>query len=258
MNYSYSDQLMIIKAIKVNDGERKTLACPFCGGPNKFTIGKIDGKLLWNCYRASCGAKGIYSGKRTPEEVKLFLENKNKKTFDRKVFPIPSMTTSLNNSPETLKYLEQVNSLEAYEGGLVRVRYAPKENRVLFYTEDGLGAVGRSLGGWGAKWCSYGNVQSGIHIGTGDHAILVEDVASACSVSNVSGLVGVALLGTNLTNTLVQALSKYTKVTLVLDNDASKKAIYLLSKHPIVTSVKLTKDDLKYLDKHKIREKLCL
>lgn len=252
MNYSYSDQLMIIKAIRVNDGERKTLACPFCGGPNKFTIGKIDGKLLWNCYRASCGAKGIYSGKRTPEEVKLFLENKNKKTFDRKAFPIPSMTTSPKNSPETLKYLEQVNSLEAYVGGLIRVRYAPKEKRVLFYTKDGLGAVGRSLGGWGAKWCAYGDVSGGMHVGTGQHAVLVEDVASACSVSNVSGLVGVALLGTNITKDIASTLSKYTKVTLVLDMDARKKSLSLLRKNSVLDCTKFTKDDLKYLSKESI------
>ena len=65
MMYSYRDQLDIIKAIRITDGGRKTIDCPFCGGRKKFTIDKFDGKIVWNCYKASCTTKGAYSGKRS-------------------------------------------------------------------------------------------------------------------------------------------------------------------------------------------------
>ena len=54
--YSYKDQLEIIQNIKLSDGDRKTIDCPFCGGKKKFTIDKYDGKIVWNCYKANCNA----------------------------------------------------------------------------------------------------------------------------------------------------------------------------------------------------------
>ena len=58
MTYSYREQIDVLKKISLAEGERKTLDCPFCGGRRKFSITKLDGMLLWNCFRASCSAKG--------------------------------------------------------------------------------------------------------------------------------------------------------------------------------------------------------
>ena len=43
--HNYHEQLEIIKKIKLRDGDRKTLDCPFCGGHKKFTIEKHHSKL---------------------------------------------------------------------------------------------------------------------------------------------------------------------------------------------------------------------
>jgi hypothetical protein len=130
---------------------------------------------------------------------------------------------------------------------LIKVRYLPTENRVLFYTNDGTGAVGRALDSRLPKWWKYGETSQGISVGSGEHAVLVEDVASACAVSRVSGVVGFALLGTNITNGIKTQLVKYKKTTLVLDSDASSKAVYLIRKHNKVTNLRLTEIDLKCL-----------
>ena len=251
---NYRDQVEYVKSIILAEGDRHTADCPFCGGRNKFTLDKFDGKLIWNCYRASCGVKGAYTGKRDINAAKSYLQGNATQRFKAKYKEIPTLTTRVTNHDPAISYLKHVNSFDAYLRGDIKIRYAPKEDRVLFYNPEGTGAVGRSLRPVRAKWWSYGDLASGISIGTGKHAILVEDVASACSVSNVVGFVGIALLGTNITKSIAKTLSKYERITLVLDNDASLKAVSLSRKLNIQCYVRFTKLDLKYLDTDKIRE----
>ena len=251
---SYRDQVEYVKSIILAEGDRHTADCPFCGGKNKFTLDKFDGKLIWNCYRASCNVKGAYTGKRDINAAKSYLEGNAAQRFKAKYKEIPPLTTRVTNHDPAVSYLKHVNSYDAYLRGDIKIRYAPKEDRVLFYNSDGTGAVGRSLRPIRAKWWSYGDLSEGIHVGTGKHAVLVEDVASACSVSSVTGYVGIALLGTNITKSITKTLNKYQKVTLVLDNDASLKAISLARKLNMQCNVRFTRLDLKYLTAQAIED----
>ena len=249
---TYFEQLEAVKAVRISEGEKKTLDCPFCGGRSKFTIDRFDGKLIWNCFRASCNVKGSFTGRRNETAVRAFLAGNSTQKKNIKLTLIPKLTTSPKNHPAALEYLESVNSLEAFHRGYLRVRYAPAEDRVLFYNKDATGAVGRSLGRSQYKWWNYGDLGGGIHIGQGDHAVLVEDAPSAASVSRIDGLVGVALLGTSLTKGIKLTLTKYLTNTLVLDNDARGKAIYLNKAHSCITKVRFTKQDLKHLTEGEI------
>jgi hypothetical protein len=253
---NYREQVEWVKTLSIKEGGRVTTDCPFCGGRNKFTLDKFDGKLVWNCYRASCNVKGAYSGQRNLDAVKAALSGSSIQRHKPTPKPIPTITTNVSNNDTAIAYLKKVNSYDAHLRGDIRVRYAPKEDRVLFYNKDQTGAVGRSMRPVRAKWWSYGELYGGIHVGSGEHAILVEDVASACAVSNVEGLVGVALLGTNITKGIKNTLSKYNKLTLVLDNDASAKAVSMVGVLGYNSQVRLTVVDLKYLHPDKIREVL--
>ena len=251
--FSYKDQISVIKSVRLKDGDRKTMDCPFCGGKNKFTIDKFDGKLVWNCYKASCSVRGSHVEGRSVANAKQYLSGQATSRKKQSFGSIPEITTRIINVPAAIEYLKSVNSFEAFERGDIACRYAVKEDRVLFYNKDGTGAVGRSLRPVRSKWWTYGDVSGGIHVGEGTHAVLVEDVASACAVSNVENLVGVALLGTNITKTIAKSIIKYNKHTLILDNDASLKAISLLRKVSMGCSIRLTKQDLKYLSCGEIR-----
>ena len=70
---NYREQVEWVKTLSIKEGGRVTTDCPFCGGRNKFTLDKFDGKLVWNCYRASCNVKGAYSGQRNLDAVKAAL-----------------------------------------------------------------------------------------------------------------------------------------------------------------------------------------
>jgi len=252
--FSYKEQVSVIQKIRLAEGEHKTLTCPFCGGRNKFTLDRFDGVLVWNCFRASCNAKGSLRGKRDITALRNYVSGTPTQRSVKKLNPLPAMTVSVRKHEPAVKYLTDVNSLDAYESGLIKVRYLPTENRVLFYTNDGTGAVGRALDGRLPKWWKYGDTTKGIAVGSGEHAVLVEDVASACAVSRISGVVGFALLGTNITTGIKAQLVKYNKTTLVLDNDASNKAIYLIRKHNRVSHLRLTEKDLKCLTPKQIED----
>ena len=245
--FSYAEQVSVVQKIKLAEGQHLTTTCPFCGGRNKFTLDRFDGVLVWNCFRASCNAKGSLRGKRDITALKNYVSGTPTQRSVKKLNQLPTMTVSVRKHAPAIKYLAEVNSLEAYESGKIKVRYLPTENRVLFYTNDGTGAVGRALDGRLPKWWKYGDTTQGITVGSGQHAVLVEDIASACAVSRVDGVTGFALLGTNLTTQIKKHLVKYIKVTLVLDNDASSKAVYLSKKNSGITNLRLTKEDLKCL-----------
>ena len=139
--YSYRDQLEIVKQIKIAEGDHKTLDCPFCGGRKKFTLDRLaTGELLWNCFRASCNAKGRYDGERSIAGAKAYLAARDGNT-SRVVggLPVPSFTTRIEHSDEVCQYIRTVNSYEAYSDGLIKIRYAPREKRVIFYNNDETG-----------------------------------------------------------------------------------------------------------------------
>lgn len=244
MRMTYSEQLYIIKNIPLMDGERKVITCPFCYVPKKLSISKIDGTIMWNCFRASCNGKGIYTKERNINYVKNKLTDK--KLEAKPVGRIlPEITTAVENCPEAIEYLESVNSLEAYQNKLIKIRYAPSEKRVLFYS--GAGAVGRLLSGLGAKWITYGVIDSGIAVGTGNTVVMVEDVPSACSVSRITNHVGLALLGTKISQNIAKTLTKYNNSYLILDRDANLAALKESKRQGQNIHVRFSKRDLKML-----------
>ena len=257
MTYSYREQLDIIKQISMTEGQSRSLDCPFCGGRKKFTISKSsDGLTLWNCYRASCPVKGSYTGKRSAASLRRSLDKTPVVAETKRSTPLPPITKNIRNEPVALDYVTENNCLEAYDNGYINIRYAPAEKRVLFYGNDDQGAAGRSLAGHRAKWWTYGDVSAGIHVGVGDTAVLVEDTPSACAVSRLKGHVGVALLGTNITEQIRNKIKKYANTYIVLDNDASVKAVALVRSLSTTAKVRLTKTDLKHLNVRQITQVL--
>jgi hypothetical protein len=249
MNYTRSDQISIIKSITLREGDSKTLDCPFCNGRKKFTISKIDGRTIWNCYRASCRSKGAFNTGRSIKAIQNKMSGTVSRT-PRRTNDIPSILSGVDNHPAAVEYLKSVNSYQAHTDGLIRIQYYPARNRVLYFNSDNTGAVGRSLNGSNPKWMTFGNTEGGIQVGESHTAVVVEDVASACSVSRVDGVCGFALLGTNLTTPIKSKLKHFRCVIIVLDKDASSKAIKIGKSLQVNTTVKvrLTNDDLKWLE----------
>lgn len=246
--FTYKEQLELLEGVKLKEGQTRRLDCPFCGGGKTLGISCKDGAQVWHCFKASCGVRGSKNVGRTLESLRTKITSQVI-TTSRPTIPLPPNLSPARNHPEAVQYLKSVNSLQAYEDGLVDVRYSPALRRVMFMKSDNEGGVGRSLRNEKPKWKNFGDTSGLLTIGTGSVAVLVEDAASAASVSRFPLCSGCALLGTNVTTLQRHQLLPYERVIVALDKDASRKAIRLKSKLEgrLRTSILLLEDDLKYV-----------
>ena len=230
--------------------------CPLCAGRNTFTLSKLQGKLLWNCYKANCKIRGTKETTRTKSDIVEKLQNYHSDFYHD--FVIPDYFTSVTNNERALRYLKSNNCIDAYENRQAKIMYDPKQDRVVFIVKDGVhivDAIGRSLNyKVKPKWYRYGKSSNLFTCGDSQDAILVEDAASACAVSQL--FTGVALLGTNLKDANLTFLKKFHKVHICLDPDATRKSLdiqkYLC--YLVPSNVIRIKDDLKYFGSQEIKK----
>lgn len=246
--YSYADQVQMLEDITVKEGQGININCPFCGGRKTLGIAVKDGKRLWHCFKISCGIKGAQSVGMSASAVRQKI-NGIQSGATKTLIKIPDMLSSPDHHPVALNYLRKNHCIDAYEQKLIKIMYDPADKRVLFFSNDGQGAVGRSMQGETPKWKQYGDIPYPVAVGKGDIAVVVEDVPSACSVSRLEGIVGCSILGTSLPDRYKKPLSKYRKVIVALDADASRKAIELKGRLEgrVNTTVVFLEDDLKYM-----------
>jgi len=267
------------QSIKLNSNNPARTNCPFCGGPNTFSVSKVDGLLLWYCYRASCKTKGKASVGRSLDDLRL----RRKPEHTATTFTLPDHFANVLSSEAAVSYLKRNNCLTAYTSRTADIRYDPKLHRCVFVNHNSagiVGAVGRSLNKDDKpKWWRYDRNSfpyivrpavtaydhSGDRLGCSTGivgntlAVLVEDAASACAVS-AAGVAGVALMGTNLADAMLTPLRQFSKVLVALDPDAIRKALDIAAKlrYVVDTEVIRIPDDLKYFKPDEIRTILKL
>jgi hypothetical protein len=265
---SYKDQWDMLKAIKLREGQYLRLDCPVCKGLNCFGIERNGGVVSWGCFRASCGAKGKHDVGFTREGIRVRLGyDQTIRSSNDEPKPIPDPLVSIDTRPYILDWLSSVNTLAAYNNGLVDITYSPTEDRVMFKIPNVKGYVGRNCAtlensrvkAFGPKWRNYGDTSTVFSCGKGGTGVIVEDAPSACAVGTVDGLTGIALLGTKLTTAHKVALRKYKKLIVCLDKDAALKSIEFSRRLSGTSnvSVKMIPDDLKYFNPTQIEGMLC-
>lgn len=153
-----------------------------------------------------------------------------------------------------------MNCLDAYARGRADIRFDPRARRVVFLVKHKgviVDAAGRALDkGVQPKWLRYAGSVWPFICGSSSTAVLVEDCASAASVSSFA--TGVALLGTNLNSAFVSPLKGFSEVVVALDPDATKKAVDLqrLLSYFVPARVVMLADDLKYFKPERAKEML--
>jgi len=130
--------------------------------------------------------------------------------------------------------------------------YDVKEHRVVFpVVHNGVtvDATGRSLGKRIPKWKRYGKSDLPYASGRGKTAVVVEDCVSAAIVGDGGVYVGVAVLGTSLSNGHKKYLSQFSTAIIALDPDALPKTLQFARElRQYVDTIKILylRDDLKY------------
>ena len=229
----------IINDIELSIGETKRMDCPNCNGYKTFTITNNMGSLVWNCYKASCNVKGKSRVRLSADDIRDTVQKREKESI--KEFMLPEYVVPMKENNFCLKYYN-IHSRD--------VLYDVKENRVVFpiwHKDKIVDATGKSEKRL-PKWKRYGNSNVPYSKGEGSIAVVVEDCISAYVVSFYE-CVGVALLGTSLSDGHREFLLNYEKVIIALDPDASKKTLAIAKElRGYIKDVKVLKltDDLKY------------
>tara|TARA_R110000744_G_scaffold249313_2_gene365604 strand:- start:42 stop:821 length:780 start_codon:yes stop_codon:yes gene_type:complete len=248
------DVATFVKALSIPTDETYRGDCPVCHRKNTFNVTNTIGRLLYNCYHADCTVGGttktghlIQASSRTknqtPQKVDLSVYNKQWVGLDR--------------SQRVVDYLKSVQAYHAYKNRFANIRYDVKEDRCVFlvYKDKTLvDAVGRSLTNSKPKWKRYASSRVPfVTANDSSYLVIVEDCASACALT-ISGVRGMALMGTNLLTEYLKYCKGYKLVTVALDKDASKKAmkmVHELSIH-VRTKLKLIDKDIKTWTTEKI------
>ena len=231
----------IINDIHITVGETKRMNCPTCGGYNTFTITNNMGSLVWNCYKASCNIKGTTKRRMSVDEIKSVQDFKKDNEFVLPEYVVQSIDIYI------LKWFYDRN----IDSNTVEFFHDVKENRVVFPIHQNgktVDAIGRSLGKRLPKWRKYGSSGLPFTFGCGSVAVVVEDCLSALCIG-CEVYVGVAVLGTTLTDIHNRYLSQFSTTIIALDPDALPKTMQFakeLRGHVNTVKVLRLTDDLKY------------
>jgi len=237
--YDYLDDLQL------GIGESKRLNCPFCNSYKTFTVTNNMGKLLWNCYKSSCKLSGAKKIRISANDIKnKFISQKEQ---ENTTFALPEYVILDNDRWEVLTFAVKYG----IDNASLCLHYDVKEKRVVFPVYRGglmVDAVGRSITNRLPKWKRYGKSDLPFTYGYGKVAVVVEDCVSASVVGN-EVYVGVAVLGTSLSESHKRYLSQFSTAIIALDPDALPKTLLFAKEiRDVVPNVKVLKliDDLKY------------
>ena len=242
-----------ISDMSLGNGETKRTNCPVCGGVKTFTATNNMGQLMWNCYKAGCSVSGGTRVHLSSDDIRKSLgtvaAETEAVTFEKPEWIVRDMDAVSEFCVEW--------DIDPIALGLL---YDVREHRVVFpvvHNNIMVDATGRALGKKLPKWKRYGKNPLPYVYGYGTTGVVVEDCVSAaivgatgssgCSESGV--YVGVAVLGTSLSEAHKQYLSRFTTVVIALDPDALPKTLQFAKElRGYVDNVRVLRliDDLKY------------
>lgn len=240
--------------IDIAEGATKRMDCPSCKGKNTFTVSKLNGVLIWNCYKLGCDARGSSMVGMTAAEIKAALASRQAIAESKLEVDTPTMELPLTLTYDISNKLTQ-GFITRWQLQGVPMLYDIVSCRGVFpiHSKKGrlIDAVGRTLRGDVPKWLRYSGNANYYYHGRGRVAVVVEDAISACAVAkHVPNATGFALLGTNMNGKHMDALQKYDKVVVALDPDAALKSLELVQKcksRSIEATAVMLKDDPKFL-----------
>lgn len=234
-----------IKAIAITLPPESTTRenCTECGGYKTLTITMASGRAVYNCFRASCNLKPSSVGITREARDRVQLLQSRPASEGKQSFSVPPYWVDGIGGNDCVEYMQSKHMMEAYEKGLFRPMYDPADRRFVFpirlqrngkerssppargSSGEIVGAFGRALDNRQPKVLNYMQSYDVPFVcGKGNELWLVEDGASAVSVTRRDGAVGMALLGTVLKQALIPFIVCYDKVVIALDADAYHKA----------------------------------
>ena len=217
-----------IYTIDIPIGTSMRLDCPLCNGTKTLSVTSFTDCVKYYCFHAECTKGGIIKEGLT-ETAFTVVDEMLKPNVPVGLEVEKQHWRRANFSDRFCSYIVENKCDYAMVNKLADIRYDYKRDRAVFVIKENnkiVDAAGRYVGSGdfsGPKWYRYGENGIPFVCGTSNHAVVVEDCASACSVSSFA--TGVALLGTSLSDKALDILANFDMVTVALDKDATTKAI---------------------------------
>jgi len=245
----------IINDLSLVNGETRRLDCPSCNRTNTFTVTNNMGTILYNCYSNSCSLSGKKNVNLSSEDIRKCISHTTKEY----TVPFIKPDCLVKDNKAIAVFCKQWD-IDPDELGLL---YDVKESRVVFPVVKSsvmVDASGRSITHRLPKWKRYGKSDLPYSYGYGKVAVVVEDCISAAIVGS-DVYVGVAVLGTSLSEAHKRFLSQFSTAIVALDPDALPKTLQFTKElrghvHS-VRALRLT-DDLKYRNPNDIQNLTAL
>ena len=221
-----------VNDLPIASGGNMRMDCPACGHKGSFSVSDKDGQRLWFCFHADCNVRGTTEFRIRRESTRnpFARQIEQPKKTESLSFEMPDSFIPLSRNTKALAYVKKVNAYKSYLDGRADIRYDVRMNRVVYLVKDGrrtVDAAGRALTNIKPKWWRYGKSGHPFVCGESNRVgIILEDCASACSVSDVFS--GIALLGTNLQDSHIPVLKRYDRLVVALDKDATDKALEMV------------------------------
>jgi hypothetical protein len=248
------DVRTFVEDLDIGAGESRRLNCPVCKSYKTFTATNNMGSLLWNCYKASCSVSGSTRVHMNAADLrKMFSNNVTGVTND---FVLPEYIVPHDNRRDVIAFANR------WSISADNLMYDVKEHRAVFvcyHANTPVDATGRALGRKLPKWKRYGNSGLPFVHGRGNVAVVVEGCVSAVVVGEYDSFVGVAILGTSLSESHKGYLAQFSTAVMALDPDALPKTLqYAKELRGYVKNVKVLRlnDDIKYRNPQDV-QKLC-
>jgi len=246
------DVRTFVMDLDVSSGDSRRLNCPVCRSYKTFTVTNSMGSLLWNCYKASCSVSGSVRVRMTADDIRRMKSV----TPVTETFEMPEYIVPHGNRAEVIEFADKWGIDPDI------LMYDVKEHRVVFTCYDNhvpVDATGRALGRKLPKWKRYGNNGLPYVHGSGKVAVVVEDCVSAVIAGMIESFVGVAILGTSLSESHKRYLSQFSTAVMALDPDALPKTLqYANELRGYVRDVKVLRlnDDIKYKNPQDVQKLL--
>jgi|TARA_R110000803_G_scaffold199351_1_gene263365 hypothetical protein len=235
-----------IDDLDLAEGDTVRCSCPDCGGINTFTASKLEGAVMYNCYKLGCKIQGIHTVGMTAADIQARIKNipKPKPKVEAMVIPQHVVLYGGDGILDDFK-----DKWDLWDQGLM---FDLKDSRAvfpIFYKGIMIDAVGRALRGANPKWLRYSGKANFFIAGTSNTIVVVEDVISAITVAKL-GFTGMAILGTSLGDAHMSQLGNYNSIIVALDPDAAHKTLKYRQEIELWTGVRTIAlrldDDIKY------------
>ena len=144
----------IVSDLDIPNGHTHRMNCPSCNGTKTFTVTNNMGKLIWNCYKVSCGVSGGTRVHLTVDDIRRGFTGAE--DFADEKFELPTYIVPHRGKRAVIKWCAEWGIHEDEHG----LMYDVKEDRVVFpVVHDGklVDATGRSLSKRIPKRNRYGN-----------------------------------------------------------------------------------------------------